>query len=864
MAKNSSGKRMAASAWMGRSVVVSLLCASCAASAASGKAKAFDIEAETRKVVMKETGKTLAKSAVSREELAKMVAAVPSRPRPDVRGLPPTGRRSSWVENGHLVLDGKPILRRNMYAGGYCCSEAFLAQVKADDIHTTPDFTPCSIEFERLLPGTEAREGKKHQKPSQEVFDAVARRIDSMKGKDFAYYYLCDEPECRGVSPVYLKWLYEFLKERDPYHAVFICSRDAVKYIECADCIEVHPYIDPFTGTDGKRHYSTPISTFGNYIEGVVEMDRKDKVIGCTPTAFSYDFKGFQHLYPTFDEYVASVWAILVGGGKSIYPFLGAGMGRRPCIYEGVKYTFSSAEALEEMLLLGVRRRIERTEDYETAEWTLGGDRMFVAVNLGPRPLAGVKLSGVKGKFMEFRGGRTFGGWSLFGGSKEIVLDLKPFEVVVATTKKMDEGLESLAEVKAREEKLEYERTHRDNQILGKAHELQFAASKPLGVQAGIADGMLVQQAELLRGSNPWYEISFPKEAVVFRELRVHGENTEKTTVKIRRMGKWVDLKPSSSTFEGYSLTLKFAEDLRTRRIRFEFHKDKVNLHEIEIPRSPAADVGPRPAPKAADARVGNALEGQSCLVFDASNAVGTNSWSGKLWYGNDVDVHALEDGGFAVGKNGATHALRLDPKWRWMEFDIYKPASHPNERGYANWSVALLDRGGLAGSVRSCPAGLYTIPIKPVEKPKSTYVAVRSINTVVPFRYIRLCERPPKYLEVTNPNAAVAGAITEGDVLHFELVLDEPCEDVSLTFYSFNPDGTGPVAFTIDGKGGVDLECGDGKGLVWTADVKVKKSVKPRKSGAFAKAVVLGGSRPLTIRTRIPLHVGAGKNAGK
>ena len=819
-----------------------------AACASGGKRPRLDIEEVTRKVVAMETGKALARQAVTREELARMVAEVPSRPRPDVRRLPPTGRRSSWVEDGHLVLDGRPIIRRNMYAPGYMCSKAFLDHLRSDDIHDTPEFNQCGIEFGRLVPGSEQREGRSHRKPSQEVFDAIARKMDSMRGSDFAYYYICDEPECRSISPVYLKWIYEFVKERDPYHAVFMCSRDAVKYLECADCIEVHPYIDPFVGSDGIRRHGTPISTFGDFIEDVVAMGRRDKVIGCTPTAFAYDFKGFHHDYPTFDEYVASVWAILVGGGKSIFPFLEGGMGGRPGVYEGVKYVFSSVAALEEMLIFGRRRRIARTDEYETAVWELGDDRMFAAVNLCGEEVRGLKLDGVSGSFMEFRGERRF------GGGAEIVLDLRPFEVVVATTRKMDGGYEPLAAVKARERSLEYERTHRDNQLFGRAPELQFSASKPLGVQAKIADGMLEQQAELLRGANPWYEISFPKEPIVFCEVRIHGENVEKAVVKVRRMGKWVALEPAASELSGGALGLKFAEPVRTYRIRLEFHKDKVNLHEIEIPRPTVASRAASPSREARPGGVrGNSLEGQSCCVLDASNAFSTNNWSGKVWYGKSTKARVLGDGGFSLGAAGGTHAVRLDPKWRWAEFDIYRDAIHPDERGYANWRVSILGLQTLAGSTRSCPPGLYTMPLRPIDGAKHSYVQVGCINTDIPFRFIRLCERPPRYLEVTNPHAATNGCITAGDTLHFELVLDVPCEDVVLTYYSFNGDGTGPVAFSLDGRGGADLECRDGKGLVWAAEVKVGKSVNAGKSAIYAKAVALGGPEPLTIRTRFP-----------
>jgi hypothetical protein len=441
---------------------------------------------------------------------------------------------------------------------------------------------------------------------------------------------------------------------------------------------------------------------------------------------------------------------------------------------------------------------------------------------------------------------------------EDIVLDLKPFEVVVATTRKMDGGCEPLAEVKARVRKLEYDRTHRDNQLFGKAQKLQFAASKPLGYQTKIADGMLEQRAELLRGKNPWYEIAFPNEPITFSEIRVYGENTEDVTVKVRDMGKWVKLEPVVKTQKGYAVGLSYGKDIRTCRIRFEFHKDKVDLHEIEIPRPKAVFALPKPTLRRHDVAAGYALEGQSCFVLDASNAVRNNepTWRSNGGVGKEVNVRALPDGDFFIGPSGGFHPVKLNPKWKWAEVYISGEVLHPNERGYAMWQLSILNHQILAGSVRSCPTGLYTIPLKTIESEKHTSVRLWNINTDIPLQYIRFCEKPPCFLAVTNPDASVKGSIEEGDTLHFELVLDNPCEDVVLTYYTFHDNGTGPIPFSLDGSGGVELKCPDGKGLGWCADVKVNSSVKPRKSGIYARAVVLGGAGPQVIRTKFPLDV--------
>ena len=55
--------------------------------------------------------------------------------------------------------------------------------------------------------GISVEETKRDAMPRELVFDNVDAILEENKDKDFAYYYLSDEPECRGLSPVYLKYL---------------------------------------------------------------------------------------------------------------------------------------------------------------------------------------------------------------------------------------------------------------------------------------------------------------------------------------------------------------------------------------------------------------------------------------------------------------------------------------------------------------------------------------------------------------------------------------------------------------------------------------------------------------------------------
>lgn len=503
-----------------------------------------------------------------------------------VRKIEPNGRRMAWIDHGVIVVDGKPTFRRNFYGGspkrGYRCSDRYLERMRNVNLYITDEVSyGFTLETGRLLK-SEA-EARKDEPPTKEFLALVDRQLELAKEKDFAYYYLCDEPECRSVSPVYLRYVYDYVKARDPYHLILIVSRAAEKYVNCADWIECHGYLNPYDD-DGVRKYFTPMNRMGAFLEEYVKLGRPDKVIGATPQAFTYEGSSPTADYPTFDEYVCNVWTYLVNGAKSLYPFIFNCVGERPSLEEAVKYTQGMVADLEDILLFGERNRLVRSNAFECAKWELKGEKLFAVVNLTEKQQT-VKVAGLDaGTYREYRGVRSFE-----VGAGETEFALKPFEVVVGSNNPKRGALMPMREeFAANAEAREYVRLHRDNQILMKQRELEVSASGPKIAANLLMNGVYDDWAaeRPLQGVNPWIEMAFPDEAIAFKSVLLWGENIEKAVVKARVRGDWQELKPVKSSFDAKlgCLALDFGEVCRTVKVRFEFHKGSVKPSEIEFP----------------------------------------------------------------------------------------------------------------------------------------------------------------------------------------------------------------------------------------------------------------------------------------
>ena len=498
-----------------------------------------------------------------------------------IRNLEKSANTMTWVENGNLIVDGKPVFRRCMYGEQYRCSKPFLERFASEDFAITPKAQYVGLEPARLIAGSEQQYGIKDDPPPPEMFAAIDKAMDARKGQDFGGYYLADEPECRAISPVYLKYCYEHIIERDPYHVVFLCSRSADRYFDSCDVVEAHPYLCPYYARDGIRKYSSPLDRYGDHIAPSVALGRMDKVVGDIPFAFSYGGRDVVCDFATFDEYVASCWAVVCEGSKTLYPFIKCAIAERPAVYEGVKYTFTSVRALEDYLLFGDREILSKNYNHVATRWTMkDGRRMFAVVNFHEQTYR-ARFKAGRGVFREFRGGRTFRNvW----GTDEIQIDLGPFETVVATTEPADAGLESLEDFRAKVRRLELERTSRDNQILGREAEIKITVGGRTQIMSSLMDGVLDQTAYVCNDVKKPLEFLFPREPVKFSRIRLYGDQPEKTVFEVFADGEWKTLKPKAEKTGPYSVEFDFGGVISAEKLRVAPQVWRSELYEIEIP----------------------------------------------------------------------------------------------------------------------------------------------------------------------------------------------------------------------------------------------------------------------------------------
>ena len=463
-----------------------------------------------------------------------------------VRKLAKSAHRASWVENGNLVIDGTPVVSRRIAHPGYRGGAWLDSIFKTNEMHDTTAFIgEREIEFRRLVPGSEAREGTKDQEPSQEVLDAIAKRMDEFKNDDFAFYYICDEPECRGVSPVYLKHLYDFVAARDPYHVIRIGTRSPVRYLDCCDWFETHPYINPQNLPDGRRVYGRPINTVGDFVSAVADLKRPDKVIGFYTTAFAYTYKNPHSDYPTLAEYMTHAWAGIIRGARTVIPYAYHDIGDRASILEGTRLLFHQVEVLSPFIVADRRTVIKKTPEVEIVKYVSGADTLMVTV------------------------------------------DFRELKVTLDVTGDYAAKLPSYEETAARVERLEHERTHTGNLLFGKWQKMTFNAvgtepKKGLGNVYKLVDGIRNVHGGVLRSrAENGLEIGLSELKPTFSKAAIWG-NMKTAKLIIKANGAWQE--PIEGVRDGdWCFRFTLPSPVQPEAVKLLFNRGTVELYEFEL-----------------------------------------------------------------------------------------------------------------------------------------------------------------------------------------------------------------------------------------------------------------------------------------
>lgn len=777
-----------------------------------------------------------------------------------VRRLEDTGRLVTYVEDGRLMTNGVPVFRRGIYAPTYMTGDRFGARLTAsrEEMRLSGAVnTEVTIEPNRLVSGIESIEAKRDVRPCDALFAALDEKLAANRGKDFGYYYICDEPECRSISPVYLRYIYDYVAERDPYHVVAMATRGGARYRDCADLLETHPYLNASGSGESRRYGHNPRDIAG-YLDAFDASRHPDKCIGFLPTAFGGSSRWN---YPTFDEYENHVWAALLRGARTLWPYAAHDLGDRPRVFAAATYMFQSAAALEDFLLCGDRVTLMRDQDGELGLWELNGERLLVAVNFDERHSRFFDFpDAVSGELREFRGERRF--------SRSLTprLELPPLGTLVMVSGEPDAGLAPRADVTAAAAAAEAEQDGRDNQLLYANGEVKTTVGNLSG---GASYKLMDGNREVMSlyrdwSTNTWVQFAFTGRPAVFRKVRVWGKGLDGMSVEIRRDGDWVTLEPVAVTTDEWMRELDFGETNVTVKMKLHFpgtgRSQTRQLYEVELPEAGEASAGGgSELPPIPD-------EGVS-VVWDEHNCPTSTKYSEKAWYKISAENLVLPEGGgflfnHPASSTSITRFMNLSPSDRWIVVDFAD--FRKIQSGYCGWSMQFAGStpkiGHVGGQTSTGTAGVFTLPLPPIAKPIKPYMQFFHNNFLVTINRISAMTLPATRVEIRELTGA--SAIRPGGRLAVEVHLARPCIDMEAEFLYADNTGNGMTAYRVNGTSAIDLRCADGgTGRVWRAEFDVKSCAKDASARyVYVRAIPLGGdsSRPVLGNTLLPFRAKA------
>jgi len=238
-----------------------------------------------------------------------------------------------WVEariddDGNLLIDNQPIFARGWYGSFvYGVSKSVIPAAftprTTNMMHglTEGDTIPCFASLCRLIDESKA---KFDQPLDEEIKVKLRSAIAATQPKrNVIGYYLSDEPECRGLSKYYLKRIYDFVRNEDPYRACLVISRDPANFTETCDIICPHPYMNPQEFDDGSRRFGGPLKGIREVISTACAQNDGSKVVWSMPQAFTYGGKYGRN--PNLLESRWFAYASLAAGAKGIVPFIYCG-----------------------------------------------------------------------------------------------------------------------------------------------------------------------------------------------------------------------------------------------------------------------------------------------------------------------------------------------------------------------------------------------------------------------------------------------------------------------------------------------------------------------------------------------------------
>ena len=245
------------------------------------------------------------------------------------RKLGPSAVEARVDSEGNLLIDGTPVFIRGWYGSmDYVRSTAAFPEAQLP--RTTNFIMGCSRDtsaetglytlrgITRMIDESQA----KLDQPIDGALRAQLRQVvaETRNDPQVIGYYISDEPECRGISPYYLRSLYLTLRELDPYRFCMIVSRAPAEYMDACDVMCPHPYLSPQQYEDGTRRFANYLPGIRNVMREGVAANDGSKAMWCMPQTFSYG--GPTARDPNFLESRWFTFTALANGAKGIVPFI--------------------------------------------------------------------------------------------------------------------------------------------------------------------------------------------------------------------------------------------------------------------------------------------------------------------------------------------------------------------------------------------------------------------------------------------------------------------------------------------------------------------------------------------------------------
>ena len=133
-------------------------------------------------------------------------------------------------------------------------------------------------------------------------------------------------------------------------------------------------------------------------------------------------------------------------------------------------------------------------------------------------------------------------------------------------------------------DKLEAERKSNKSLLFEREKDIKATASNGIGWMRKLFDGVSDNYAwDQRRGDDKFYEIDISRIKPTFNKVVIGGCNIDNMQIKVRIDGELSTPEIAEIRTEEFSTTFILTESVTPDALRLEFHKDMIELYEIEV-----------------------------------------------------------------------------------------------------------------------------------------------------------------------------------------------------------------------------------------------------------------------------------------